>query len=120
MMSIIAGVLCGILSGFGIGGGSLLMVWMTAVIGISQKTAQGINLLYFIPTAIAALIFHAKHKVLCPKAVIPAAIAGCLTAAVSAWLAASMDVSLLKKLFGCYLILVGISELFKKTSDPHK
>ena len=60
----LAGAICGVLSGLGIGGGTLLMVWMTAVMGIAQKSAQGINLLYFLPTAACALFFHMK-KALC-------------------------------------------------------
>ena len=75
-----AGLVCGVLSGFGIGGGSLLMVWMTAVCAVGQKTAQGINLLYFLPTAAAALIFHAKNRLIDWRAVLPAAAAGCATA----------------------------------------
>ena len=109
-----AGLLCGILSGFGIGGGSLLMVWMTAAAALDQKIAQGINLLYFLPTSIGALIFHIKNKMICWKAVIPAAVCGCAAAALSAWLAASMDVAILRKLFGIFLVLVGISEFIKK------
>ena len=42
--AILAGLVCGVLSGFGIGGGSLLMVWMTAVLSMDQKAAQGVNL----------------------------------------------------------------------------
>ena len=109
------GAACGILSGFGIGGGSLLMVWMTAMAAMDQKMAQGINLLYFIPTSLAALIFHIKNKMICWKAVIPAAVCGCITAASAAWFAASMDVTLLKKLFGAYLLLIGTVEILKKT-----
>ena len=112
----LAGLLCGIISGFGIGGGSLLMVWMTAVAALDQKTAQGINLLYFLPTSIGALIFHIKNKMICWKAVIPAAICGCITAALAAWLSASMDVTLLRKLFGGYLLIIGCMEVFKKSS----
>jgi len=48
VFSALIGLICGIISGFGIGGGSLLMVWMTAVIMLEQRTAQAINLLYFI------------------------------------------------------------------------
>lgn len=110
----LAGLLCGVISGFGIGGGSLLMVWMTAAAAMDQKIAQGINLLYFLPTSIGALVFHIKNKMVCWKAVIPAAVCGCITAALSAWLAASMDVDILRKLFGGFLILVGLSEVFKK------
>ncbi len=36
----IAGILCGILSGFGIGGGSLLMVWMTAVAAMKSDRSH--------------------------------------------------------------------------------
>ncbi len=111
----IAGVLCGILSGFGIGGGSLLMVWMTAVAAMDQKMAQGINLLYFIPTSLAALIFHIKNKMICWNAVIPAILFGCTAAGIAAWISASLDVSLLRKLFGGYLLIIGCLELFKKS-----
>lgn len=109
-----AGLLCGVLSGFGIGGGSLLMVWMTAVLSLEQKTAQGINLLYFLPTAACALIFHAKNRLLCWKAILPAAAAGCAAAAAGSALALGLEMDLLRKLFGAFLILVGASELFFK------
>lgn len=112
-----AGLLCGILSGFGIGGGSLLMVWMTAVAALDQKIAQGINLLYFLPTSVGALIFHIRNKMICWKAAIPAAVCGCAAAGFSAWIAASIDATILRKLFGVFLILVGISELFKKAKQ---
>lgn len=90
------------------------MVWLTAVVAMDQKTAQGINLLYFLPTSLGALIFHIKNKMICWKAVIPAALCGCVTAALAAWLASSMDVSLLRKLFGGFLLVVGVMEFFKK------
>lgn len=109
----LAGLLCGILSGFGIGGGSLLMVWMTAVAALDQKTAQSINLLYFLPTSVGALIFHIKNRMICWKAVVPAALGGCATAALTAWLSAGMDMGLLRKLFGGFLLVIGALELWK-------
>ena len=111
----LAGLVCGVFSGLGIGGGTLLMVWMTAVMDVAQKTAQGINLLYFLPTAAAALIFHTKNRLIEWKAVVPAAIAGSVTAALAALLSANLEMSLLRKLFGGFLVLVGLSEVFLKT-----
>ena len=108
----VAGLVCGVLSGLGIGGGTLLMVWMTAVMDMEQRMAQGINLLYFLPTAVCALIFHIKNRLIRWRVVLPAAITGCLSAAGAALLATSVDASLLRKLFGGFLILVGITELF--------
>lgn len=114
----LAGLLCGILSGFGIGGGSLLMVWMTAVAALDQKTAQGINLLYFLPTSLGALIFHIRNKMICWRAVLPAALSGCATAALTAWLTAGLDVGLLRRLFGIFLLIVGILEFCKGRKPP--
>ena len=114
LLAILAGLVCGVLSGFGIGGGSLLMVWMTAVLLMEQKAAQGINLLYFLPTAACALIFHAKNRQLCWRAILPAAIAGCAAAIPGALLAAQIEMELLRKLFGGFLLAVGAVEIFCK------
>lgn len=105
--------LCGfgasIISAWGVGGGTLLLLVMTLFLGVDQRTAQGINLLFFLPTAISALICHAKGGFLdrpTLKAAIPPAV---LAAAVGAWLATAIDVDLLRKPFGIYLLLSGIS-----------
>lgn len=108
----LAGLVCGVFSGLGVGGGTLLMVWMTAVMEIEQRMAQGINLLYFLPTAICALIFHAKNGLIRWKTVLPAALAGCVTAALAAWLATAIDAGLLRRMFGGFLLIVGLSEVF--------
>ena len=51
----LVGLVCGALSGIGVGGGTLLMVWLTAIGDVAQTEAQGINLLYFLPTALCAV-----------------------------------------------------------------
>ena len=111
MMGIIAGLACGILSGMGIGGGTLLMVWLTAIEHMAQGEAQGINLLYFLPTAAVSLYFHGKNRLLKFKVILPAIVAGVLTAVPVAWFVRDMDMGLMRKLFGGFLILVGIKEL---------
>ena len=113
-VAIAAGAACGVLSGFGIGGGSLLMVWMTAVLQMEQRTAQAINLLFFLPTAAASLIFNVKSGQVAWKATVPAALAGLATAALSAWVATMIDAALLRKFFGVFLLFVGVSEIFRK------
>ena len=111
------GVVCGILSGFGIGGGSILMVWLTAILSTNQISAQGINLLFFLPTALTALSVHIREKRIRWNAVLPAAAAGTVTAALSAWAAADMNLSVLKRLFGGFLLVIGIMELMKKPTQ---
>ena len=94
------------------GGGTLLMVWMTAICGLEQRTAQGINLLYFLPTAVCALIFHIKNRLIRWDVVLPAALAGAAAAALTAWLGLRLDTGILRKIFGGFLLLVGLKELF--------
>lgn len=114
ILSVLAGLLTGIISGFGIGGGTILMVYLTAFLSLPQRIAQGINLLYFLPTAAAALIIHSKNRYVEWKAVLPAAICGCITAGLLSLLAMNMELNLLKKLFGGFLIITGLMELLGK------
>ena len=111
------GLACGVLSGFGIGGGSLLMVYLTAWVSMAQTAAQGINLLYFLPTSLGALIFHIRDKKIAWRAVIPAALCGAAAAALGASLAVGLEMGLLRKLFGGFLVIVGILEFFRKPRE---
>ncbi|MEG2377716.1 MAG: sulfite exporter TauE/SafE family protein [Clostridia bacterium] len=105
----------GILTAFGIGGGTLLILCITTFASVPQLTAQGINLLYFLPTSAAALIGHAKNKFVDGRAFL-FTIGGGLAAAVpAAILAGSIDVSLTRRVFGAFLLIVGLSELFRKS-----
>ena len=113
-----AGLVTGVLSGWGVGGGSLLVIYMTAVAGLGQLQAQGINLLYFIPTSATALLAHIKNRLVDWRAALPAIIAGVPATFVTALAAASIDVGLLKKIFGAFLILMGVSEFFRKSKTP--
>ena len=54
LIALLAGTITGILSAFGIGGGSLLLIYLTSFAAIDQHQAQGINLLYFLPAAAAS------------------------------------------------------------------
>ena len=111
---VLAGALTGILSGFGIGGGTLLLIYMTSFAGVPQNLAQGVNLLYFLPTAATALPAHVKNGYVDRAAAWPAILAGLLGTALSAWAATGLDVHLLRRCFGVYLLYVGVTELFRK------
>lgn len=110
----LAGAVTGILSGFGVGGGTLLLIYMTAFAGVDQHLAQGINLLYFLPTAATALPSHIKNGYIDKKTAKPAILAGLAGTATAAWIATSLDVSLLRRFFGAYLLYIGCKELFRK------
>lgn len=114
ILSILIGFLLGIISGFGVGGGSLLVLYLTAVIGVSQYEAGGINLLYFLGCAPAAVIGHIRDKNIDWRTVLWCGIAGVCTAIPSAFLASVFDTDILRRLFGILLLYIGVKELLAK------
>ncbi len=114
IIPVLVGALTGILSGFGIGGGSLLLLYLTMFGGVSQFRAGGINLLYFIACAPAALYSHIKNRLIEWQAVIWAVAAGLPASVAAAAAAARMDTDWLRRAFGVFLLYVGVKELFTK------
>jgi uncharacterized membrane protein YfcA len=110
-VAIFAGVLLGYLAGLGVGGGSLLILWLTLVLGMDSGTASTINLMFFITAAGAVCIFRWKNGTLHFKKILPAIIAGSICAALVCLLARQIDSGLIEKLFGGLLILIGLREL---------
>lgn len=111
--NIAAGLFCGVISGFGIGGGTLLVIYMTNFADIAQSTAQGINLIYFLPTSGGALFSHFKRKLIHPM-VIWSILAGIITTAIGAYAANIIQSELLEKVYGLFLLYIGFRELFTK------
>lgn len=111
---LIVGTAMGLLTGLGIGGGSLLILWLTMVVGMDSAVSRAINLLFFLPSAVIACFFRWRQGLIPWKKIFPAIVAGTVSAALFSWLGVSMDVTLLKKLFGGLLILTGLREIFYK------
>ena len=104
----------GFLAGIGVGGGSLLILWLTLVVGAEHGQARFINLLFFLPSALVACLFRWKQGSLEIRKILPAVLAGCASAAIGSWFSYYLDIELLKKLFGGLLILTGFRELMYK------
>ena len=112
--ALIVGTILGFLTGLGVGGGSLLMVWLTAVLGMDPRIARSVNLLFFLPGAAIAIFFRLRQGVIQWKKILPPAIAGCLAAALCSQLSTAVDNSVFQKAFGILLISAGIRELLWK------
>ncbi len=117
VIAILVGTVLGFLAGLGIGGGSLLILWLTFVLQLNPQTARGINLLFFLPSALIAICFRWKQGAVNLKKVFPAMISGCVAALAFSWLGSGLDLELLKKLFGGLLIVTGLRELFYKCGE---
>ena len=110
-LSLIVGTALGFLTGLGVGGGSLLVLWLTLCLNYPQSAARGINLLFFLPAAIISCLLRWKQGTLDMKACLPGMIAGCAAAALGSWISAGVDTALLRKPFGIILLLTGLREL---------
>lgn len=109
---LLAGTVLGFLSGLGIGGGTLLILWLTLVLDIPSDTARGINLLFFVPCALIACLFRWRQGMLELRKILPALLAGAASAALFSWISSNLDTELLRKPFGILLLATGLRELF--------
>ena len=105
------GVILGFLSALGIGGGSLLVLWLTVLVGMEHQTAKIINLMFFLPTASISCLIRYRKGQLESKTAWPAIITGCIGAIAGVGLAKIIDIHILKKAFGTLLLVVGIREI---------
>ena len=104
-------ILLGFLTGLGIGGGSLLILWLTLVEGQSAHIARGINLLFFLPSALIACLFRRRQGNLDIRRVWPAMAAGAAAAGIFSWIGTALDPQALHKPFGILLVVTGLREL---------
>lgn len=111
---VVIGALAGIISGMGIGGGTILIPALLFLQDMNQQQAQGINLIYFVPTAIIALITHNKNGNIEKKTAKALVVPGLLGAVAGSFLAVHLDAVILRKCFGGFLFLMGLSEVLKK------
>jgi uncharacterized membrane protein YfcA len=104
--------LLGFLAGLGVGGGSILMLWLTLVTGMEYTDARTINLLFFLPSAFICTLFRRKQNAVPFRKILPAILCGCVAAAVGSFIGKAVSIDLLKKCFGGLLLFTGLRELF--------
>lgn len=114
MILAIIGFLSGIISGMGIGGGTILIPSLVILYNLEQQKAQGVNLIVFLPVAVIALITHHKKGNLDFSFAKLIILGGIVGAVVGSILALKIEPLRLKRYFGFFLLVVGAIELFKK------
>ena len=115
--ALLAGLLSGIIGAMGMGGGAVLIIYLTLFLGLEQLNAQGINLIFFIPIGITAIIIYTVKKQIEWKTTLPLAVGGLLGAAVGIALSGVLGSQLIGKIFGGFLCLLGLLEIFRKKDN---
>lgn len=110
-MAFLVATVLGFMSGLGIGGGSILIIWLNLVLGMEQADARNINLLFFIPAAAVSCCFRWKQGSLDFKRILPAVGAGCVTAMIGSQISLLLKPDILKKFFGWLLLITAFREL---------
>lgn len=107
----LSGMLSGLIGAMGIGGGGILIIYLTMIEKVEQSKAQGINLLFFLPIAVTAILIYNRKKLIDWKIAVPFSIFGIIGSLVGFWISGIISDRVLAKIFGGMLILMGIKEL---------
>lgn len=112
---IIAGLLAGLIGGMGLGGGTVLLIYLNLFTQNSQLTSQGINLIFFIPVGLTAVIIYAIKKKIKPKMLLLALPFGIAGSLLGSYITNFFNENVLRTVFAVFLIFLGVKELFAKT-----
>ena len=110
-ISLIAAFLVAILSGLGVGGGGLFVIYLVLFTSLLQLQIQGINLAFFLFSSAASLSIHLTKRKIFWAAVAIMSASGIVGAILGSMLSAKADEALLRKIFGAMLVISGIISL---------
>ena len=111
LSSLLIAICLGFLAGLGVGGGSLLLLWLTQIIGLEQPQARIINLLFYLPAALISTFLRKKTASPDKALILPGILCGCLSGLLFSIAGQHLDISLMKKFLGGLFILIGIKEI---------
>ena len=111
---------CSVISSMGLGGGGLLILYLICIRGISQLTAQGINLFFFVPCSVLSVIIYIRNGLVKPKKILPMLAGSALGALGGSLIVSRIGADALKTLFAVFLIVSGTALLFSKGKGGNK
>lgn len=112
MLEIFIGIISGAVTSIGMGGGTILILFLTIFLNYDQQSAQSLNLIFFIPTAIMSIIIYIKEKNIKLKLAYTISIFGIIGSIIGAKIANYIQTEQLKKWFGIFLLMIAINEIY--------
>lgn len=116
MIQAVVGALSGVIASMGLGGGFVLLIWLTLHDGMHQRQAQGVNLLFFLPIALISVVMHLRSGLIDKRlvlAMIPGGVAGAVLGALASQMVGN---DILRKIYAVFLLFFGLRELFRKST----
>ena len=108
----VVGLIGGLIGGLGMGGGTLTIPALVIFLGVTQHTAQIINIVSFIPMSVVSVIILSRQKLIKWKNVWYIMIPAVISAVGGAILAVNCKSELLKTFFGVFLLVLGVVFLY--------
>ena len=114
---ILGGFLSGFVGSLGVGGGGVLIVFLTFFMSMQREVAAITNLWFFIPIACFSVIIYLKRGQIDVKKSLLLASFGLIGSAIGVYLSGVIDTKILTKIFGAGLIFISVKTLFEKQKD---
>lgn len=112
MAEFISGIIAGMFTGTGMGGGTILILLLSVFSNLNQHSSQAINLIFFILTTISAIFVNMKGKIIDFKISFQIIIYGIIGALIGSKIAIKVDSGNLRKYFGFFLAIIAIYEIY--------
>lgn len=111
-MPILFGIISGMVTGMGMGGGTILILLLSLFMNLEQHIAQATNLVFFIPTALSAIIINIKQNNVDKKLALQVSILGIIGAIVGAIVSEQMSSENLKRYFAIFILIIALHEIY--------
>ncbi len=121
-MNILIGLLSGLTASMGLGGGFILIIYLTVFGGVEGLPARAANLVFFLPIALLSVILHGKNKLVEWRIMPPVLVSGVIGAALGTFMGLLIDPRIIEIAFGVLIAVTGVKELFhrNKNADEKK
>lgn len=113
MLPTIFGIIAGIVTGLGMGGGTILILLLSLFMDLEQHIAQATNLVFFIPTSLAAIVINIKQKNVDFKLAVNISIFGILGSIIGVLISEKISSAHLRKYFAVFILIIAIHEIYK-------
>lgn len=120
MLAVIFGTISGIVTGLGMGGGTILILLLSLFMNLEQHVAQATNLVFFIPTSIAAILTNLKQKNIDLKLAMKISLFGIIGAIIGAIISNNMSSEKLKKYFAIFILIIALHEIYQLYKEYKK